>query len=88
MSKPGLTYVSTLELVSLAKMVLSIHTPNALMSDFQIRKVIRWIGMEGACSRCPMRKSFTQDGDLILMLVVSATEFPKFFSKYELAEPN
>jgi hypothetical protein len=86
--KPGLSYVSTSELVSLAKMVLGICTPNALMSDNEIRKTIRWIGMEGACHRCPFKKPFTQDGDLILMLVITSVEFPRFFTKYGLYEEN
>ena len=88
MARPGFSYVSTTELVSLAKMVLGIGTPNALMSDNEIRKTIRWLTMEGACTRCPFKKPFTEDGDLILALVITAVEFPKFFSRYQLFEEN
>jgi hypothetical protein len=88
MAKQTLAYVSTGELVGLAKMILNIHTPNALMSDNEIRKTIRWLTMEGACTRCPFKKPFTEDGDLILALVITAVEFPKFFSRYQLSEEN
>jgi hypothetical protein len=81
-------YLSTSELVDMAKDILHIRTPNPDMTDDEVRKVIRWIGMDGACSHCKGEKPFCQSVDLLLMLIVTAVEFPKFFTKFELAEPN
>ncbi len=73
-----LDYPSTSELVDTAKQKLGIVTPNTLMSDEQIRTVIAQIGYWARQGQL----------DLIAMIVVTAIEFPEFFSKYELAEPN
>jgi hypothetical protein len=81
-------YLSTSELVSLAKDCLHIRTPNKDMSDAEIRAVVRWIGHDSACGRCKGEHPFCQSADLILMLVITAVEFPRFFAEHELSEPN
>jgi hypothetical protein len=73
-----LDYPSTSELVDTAKQKLGITAPNNLMSDEQIRIVIAQIGYWARQSQL----------DLIAMIVVTAVEFPEFFTRYELAEPN
>ena len=71
------TYVSTSDLVSAAKCELGIDKPNNEMDDAEIRQVTRLIGR---WTNGPV--------NLLAMLTVTAVEFPKFFSRYQLSHPN
>jgi hypothetical protein len=81
-------YLSTGELVAAAKRCLGIDVPNSEMSDREIKAVARFIGRSVSHCRCECGKRYCHSIDLLLMLIVSAVEFPKFFSKYGLFEEN
>jgi hypothetical protein len=66
-------YISTSELVSAAKSNLGIHGDNDQLSDDEIRSVVKLIGV---WSNAPV--------NLQCMLIVTAVEFPAFFSRYGL----
>ncbi len=78
-------YIETSQLTNWAKANLDIKL-NGAMTDDDIRKVIRWIGM------CAIDTVFV-DGDkpflrrigIGMMLSVTLLEFPEFYSRYELA---
>ena len=72
-----MVYISTNELIRVAKASLGISTPNSEMTDEEIRHTVVWAS-----------KLVYHHIDLILILALSAIEFPEFFSRYELAEPN
>ena len=82
-------YVETSQLIDWAKANLNIIKLNNEMSDADIRQVIRWIGM------CAVDTVFV-DGDkpilrrigISMMLSVTLLGFPKFYSRYELAQFN
>lgn len=82
-------YMETSQLINWAKANLDIIKLNSDMTDEDIRKVIRWIGM------CSVDTVFV-DGDkpilrrigIGMMLSVTLLEFPEFYSRYELAQFN
>ena len=82
-------YMETSQLIDWAKANLDIIKLNSDMTDEDIRKVIRWIGM------CAIDTVFV-DGDkpilrrigIGMMLSVTLLEFPEFYSRYELAQFN
>lgn len=82
-------YMETSQLVDWAKANLDIIKLNSDMTDEDIRKVIRWIGM------CAVDTVFV-DGDkpilrrigIGMMLSITLLEFPVFYSRYELAQFN
>jgi hypothetical protein len=76
----------TIELVCVAKKHNGVTSPNSQMTDDEIRKVVRWIGV-----------TFSEptDGDLLLngpavalMLFVTICEFPEFYCRYGLSQYN
>jgi len=74
------------ELVCVAKKQNGVVSPNSQMTDDEIRKVVRWIGV-------PF--SEPMDGDLLLnrpavalMLFVTTCEFPEFYCRYGLSQYN
>ena len=71
-------YYSTSELVRICKRLLSIQTPNAEMSDDQIRRVMTHLGYMVSRGQ----------PDIMVMLTLTAAEFPEFFNRYGLAQPN
>jgi len=82
-------YVETSQLIDWAKANLDIIKLNSDMTDEDIRKVIRWIGM------CSVDTVFVNGDKPILrrigigmMLSVTLLEFPEFYSRYELAQFN
>ena len=82
-------YMETSQLIDWAKANLDIIKLNNEMTDADIRRVIRWIGM------CAIDTVFV-DGDkpilrrigIGMMLSVTLLEFPEFYSRYELAQFN
>lgn len=82
-------YMCTSQIVDWGKANLDIIKLNSDMTDEDIRKVIRWIGM------CAVDTVFV-DGDkpilrrigIGMMLSVTLLEFPEFYSRYELAQFN
>jgi hypothetical protein len=72
-----MAYISTAELVNAAKNELGIDKPNDQMDDAEIRQVTRLIGR---WTNGPV--------NLLAMLTITAVEFPKFFTRYELSHPN
>lgn len=81
-------YISTAELVNLAKRKFGIDIPNDEMGDFDIKRVVRFIGwlIPQCNNRC--RRPYCHTVDLLLMLIVTAVEFPRYFSRYNLFEEN
>ena len=82
-------YMKTSQFIDWAKANLDIIKLNSDMTDEDIRKVIRWIGL------CAVDTVFV-DGDkpilrrigIVMMLSVTLLEFPEFYSRYELAQFN
>ena len=82
-------YMSVDEIVNWGKVNLNIIKLNSDMTDEDIRRVIRWIGM------CAVDTIFV-DGDkpilrrigIDLMLSVTLLEFPEFYVRYELSQFN
>ena len=82
-------YMSVDEIVNWGKANLNIIKLNSDMTDEDIRRVIRWIGM------CAVDTVFV-DGDkpilrrigIGLMLSVTLLEFPEFYVRYELSQFN
>jgi hypothetical protein len=81
-------YLSTSELVIIAKRRFGIDVPDNEMSDLEIRKVVRFIGGLVSGCKCQCGRPYCHSIDLLLMLIVTSCEFPKFFSKYGLFEEN
>lgn len=82
-------YMETNQLIDWAKANLDIIKLNSDMTDEDIRKVIRWIGM------CAVDTVFVGGDKPILrrigigmMLTVTLLEFPEFYNRYELAQFN
>lgn len=82
-------YMETSQLIDWAKANLDIIKLNSDMTDEDIRKVIRWIGL------CAVDTVFI-DGDkpilrrigIGMMLSATLLAFPEFYSRYELAQFN
>ena len=82
-------YMYSWELVGWAQANLKIMKPKEVLTDEDIREVIRWIGM------CTVDTIFI-DGDkpiigrigIGLMLTVTLLEFPEYYMKYELSQFN
>jgi hypothetical protein len=81
-------YLSTSELVMIAKRRFGIDIPNTEMSDLEIRKVVRYIGGLISGCKCLCGRPYCGSIDLLLMLIVTSCEFPRFFSRYHLFEEN
>ena len=81
-------YISTSDLVMLAKKRRGICVPNNEMTDTQIKLVVRDIGRLIPQCHCPCTRPYCHSIDLLLMLIVTACEFPKYFTKYGLFEEN
>ena len=82
-------WVKPTDLVEWAKEHLSLHKPNHLMTDDDIRRSIRWIGDHSPDTIClengnnrPGRQSIDN------MLLVTLIVFPDYYVKYELAMLN
>ena len=82
-------YMETSQLIDWAKANLDIIKLNSDMTDEDIRRVIRWIGL------CAVDTVFVNGDKPILrrigigmMLSVTLLEFPEFYSRYELAQFN
>ena len=82
-------YMYSWQLVDWAQANLKITKPREVLTNEDIREVIRWIGM------CTVDTIFI-DGDkpiigrigIGLMLTVTLLEFPEYYMKYELAQFN
>ena len=82
-------YMYSWELVDWAAANLNIIKPREALTNEDIRKIVRWIGM------CTVDTIFI-DGDkpvigrigIGLMLAVTLLEFPEYYMKYELAQFN
>ena len=82
-------YLTPHQLLDWGKANLNIIKLNSDMTDEDIRRVIRWIGM------CSYGTIFI-DGDkprlgrigIGLMLSVTLMEFPEFYMRYELSQFN
>jgi hypothetical protein len=83
---PG--FISTGDLVAIGKRRFGIDVPNCEMTDLEIRKVVRFIGRMIPQCRCECPRPYCHSIDLLLMLIVTSCEFPKYFSKYGLFEEN
>jgi len=82
-------YMEISQLIDWAKANLDIIKLNSEMTDEDIRKVIRWIGL------CAVDTVFVGGDKPILrrigiqmMLSVTLLAFPEFYSRYELAQFN
>ena len=82
-------YMSVDEIVNWGKANFNIIKLNSLMTDDDIRRVIRWIGM------CAVDTIFIDDDKpkigrigISLMLSVTLMEFPEFYMRYELSQFN
>jgi hypothetical protein len=58
------------------------------MSDTQIKIVVRDIGRLVPQCKCQCSRPYCHSIDLLLMLIVTACEFPEFFSKHGLFQEN
>jgi len=82
-------YMTSSQIVDWGKASLNIIKLNCNMTDEDIRRVIRWIGM------CAVDTVFI-DGDkpilrrigIGLMLSVTLLEFPEFYMRYGLSQFN
>ena len=82
-------YLTPEQLLNWAKANLNIIKLNSDMTDDDIRRAIRWVGM------CAVDTIFI-DGDkprigrhgIGLMLSVTLMEFPEFYIRYELSQFN
>ncbi len=82
-------YMYSWQLVDWAQANLKIIKPREILTNEDIREVIRWIGM------CTV-DTILIDGDkpilgrigIGLMLSVTLLEFPEYYMKYELAQFN
>ena len=82
-------YMYSWQLVNWAQANLKIMKPKEVLTNEDIRDVIRWIGM------CTVDTIFI-DGDkpiigrigIGLMLTVTLLEFPEYYVKYELSQFN
>ena len=82
-------YLTSTQIVNWGKANLNIIKLNSDMTDEDIRRVMRWIGM------CSYDTIFI-DGDkpklgrigIGLMLSITLTEFPEFYVRYELSQFN
>ena len=90
MDKPVLTdYMTALEIICWAMANLNICKPQEDLTDGDIRRIIRWVGL------CSVDTIFI-DGDkpilgrigIGLMLSVTLMEFPDFYMRYGLAQFN
>jgi len=82
-------YMETSELIDWAKANLSIIKLNSEMTDEDIRRVVRWIGL------CAVDTIFINGDKPILrrigigmMLSVTLLEFPEFYIRYGLSQFN
>jgi hypothetical protein len=80
--------VRTSDLIEAAKAYYGIITPNDVMTDKEIRKVVKIAARK-------MSTRFYEHGPLIyrtaitdMMLFLTLMEFPEFYKKYELAQFN
>ena len=81
-------YLTTSELIVLAKTVYNITVPNSEMTDEEIRKVVRLIGLcFGDVIWTDGDPTFTKTA-IELMLFITICEFPEFYCRYELSRPN
>jgi hypothetical protein len=78
---------TTAELISFGKEACEIETATDEMSDGEIRRVVRRIALSSP--------GILVEGDLLanvkavqLMLFVTIAEFPEFYTRYGLAQPN
>jgi len=82
-------YMEISQLIDWAKANLNIIKLNSDMTDGDIRRVIRWVGM------CAVDTVFV-DGDkpilrrigIGMILSVTLLEFPEYYSRHELAQFN
>jgi len=82
-------YMYTWELVDWAQANLKIMKPKESLTNFEIREIIRWIGM------CSVDTIYL-DGDkpvlgrigIGLMLTVTLIEFTEYYLKHELSQFN
>ena len=80
--------LTTSDLVEQAKANLNITKPNGELADDDIRVIARWVGMQAQDTACTDGEvTFNRTG-LGLMLFIALTEFPEFYSRYELSQFN
>ena len=80
--------LTTSDLVNLAKANLGITKPNGELADNDIRAIARWVGMQATDIACVDGEvTFSRIG-IGLMLFIALTEFPEFYSRYELSQFN
>ena len=82
-------YMCTWELVALAQDNLKITKPKELMTNAEIRNIMRWIGL------CSVDTIFLGEDKPVygrigigLMLTVTLLEFPEYYMEYELSQFN
>jgi len=80
--------VKTSDLVEQAKANLGIAKPNGELADDDIRAIAHWVGMKAQDTVCANGEvTFNRTG-IGLMLFIALTEFPEFYSRYELSQFN
>jgi len=80
--------LSPAEAVRRAKLVLGFEMPNSEMTDSEIRAVIRYIGCQSREVKYINHVPQFSPSCLGVMLLITAVEFPEFYSKYELSQEN
>jgi hypothetical protein len=81
-------YLDISELVTQAKEVHGITNPNNKMTDDEIRKVVRSIGEHAPDTIWVDGKPVFGRQGIGIMLTITVTEFPDFYSRYGLSQFN
>ena len=81
-------FVSAHELVALAKEKLDITNHNGLLDEEDIREICKWVAtLAPDAIEVNGELTFGKTG-IGMLLFVSLSEFPRFYEKYELSQPN
>ncbi len=78
-------YLDTDTVVCAARSALGIDTPNAYLSDDEIREICRWVGENAPDTIEVDGKKIIRRMGISAMLFIALTEFPEYYERYELA---
>ena len=79
---------STDTILHAAKLACGIHKPNKDMVDSEIAAVCRWIGSQAPDTVWVEGKPIIRRIGLDLMLSMAILQFPDFYRRHELSQPN
>jgi len=82
------SYSSTSGYMETVKSILDINKPNDEMTDDEIREVIRYIADRAPDTITIDGKSRPGRQGVELMVFLALTEFPEFYTRYELWQVN